>query len=388
MNIVNEQDESLITLTLDMGASISKALYNVKSLSEFDDHQCRENKTYSMYMDSEMIRVPEKMVKDESFGNFVSTPENSAWIKLKAKDANVVAFGLLARKFQALKQNQIYSVKYENALDKCLAFIGAIIKKHNLNPLKINVIINLLIPYDEFKSREIIKNNISKSIKNFYFQNIAIKSKLVKFNCFPEGFGGFVNRVDSYGCEWVKDKKIAVLMIGHRNCTCLIFEKGNLFHGETIRTGFFDLIKDIQSNSIGQNINDLEYVVPKMNKDLNNSSKMISCLIKANNKKNQKNELEKIKTAIINSREKFWIMLSTWLDSQIPSYLNEIMIFGGASQYFQLEINQYYSWSNIYWAVDTANEIQKSLFSEIDMEDKLPYRFVDVFGLHKHISKK
>jgi hypothetical protein len=376
-----------------MGASISKGIYSLKNFDDDPGVNLDETESsflteiYSMYMESEMITVPEKMIVQDINVFNSNIPEHLAWIKLKGRDTNVAVFGFLAKKFQAMKQNQIYSVKYENALGKCLVFVGAIIKKHSLDPLNVSVSVNLLIPYDEFKSSKIIEKNLQKSLKSFYFQGMAIKSKLVGFKCFPEGYGGFINRVDLYGLNWLKEKKIAVLMIGHRNCTCLIFEQGNLLHGETIRSGFFDLIKDIQNNSIGQNTKDLEFLVPKISRDLSKSSEILSCLIKANNQENQKNELEKIKTAINNSREKFWNLLSNWLEGQIPSYLNEIMIFGGASQYFQPELEQYYSWIDIDWAVDTANEIQDLLFSEMTNNDKLPYRFIDAFGLHKHMSK-
>lgn len=386
MNIVNEQDESLIFLTLDLGASISKALYTIDKFENLS-MQRTTSETHIMYMSSEMIKLPQKMLEPENVSNLVGTPEDAAWIRLSSKDTNVTLFGLLAKKFQAMKQNQIHSVKYENALDKCLAFIGAIIKKHNLNPLRVKVNLNLLIPYDEFKSGEVIKRNIHKSIKSFYFQDLVIRAKLDEFDCFPEGFGGFIYRVDFKGQEWLKDKKIAVVMLGHRNSSCLIFERGSLLSGETIRAGYFDFIKDIQNNSIGQKLEDLEFLIPRIKKVSSESDRILNSLIKANKKQNQNTELKSIKNAINLSKEKFWNRLSNWLDYQIPSYLNEIMIFGGASNYFQEEFQKSYHWSNIYWGDDTINELKQLSFTELEHEQNLPHRFIDVFGLHQHVSK-
>lgn len=382
MDIAAELDVSLITLTLDMGASISKALYSFENLEE-ESQETEASKIHLMYMDAEMITISEKMVENLDFWNMGDVPENYAWIKSKPKDNKVTAFGLLAKKFKAMKQ--IHLVKYENALDKCLAFIGAIIKKHNLNPFQIEVNLNLLIPYDEFKSRDIIHQNLRQNIQNFYFQTLEIKSKLGEFNCYPEGFGGFINRAYSQKKNWLIEKKIAVLMIGHRNCSCLIFEQGNLFHGETISTGFFDLIKDIKNNSIGQKIEDLEFIIPKISSDLNQSKDILSSLIRGNKRKNQQSELKKIKSAVENSREKLWNIIFNWLDSQIPNYLHEIMILGGAAQYFQEELKECFDWSKIDWSLDLANEIDDLFFKNYDRDDKLSFRFIDVFGLHKYM---
>ena len=384
-SVENERSESLITLTLDMGASISKGLYNL-STPEKNNLQTEISTTnHYMYMESEMITISEKMIGLLDFENSVNSPENFAWIKLKSKDSNVTAFGLLAKKFKAMKQT--HEVKYENALDKTLAFIGAIIRKHNLNPLKIEVALNLLIPYDEYTSRENIQKNIQKNIQNYYFQDTLIQSRLITFNCYPEGFGGFINRASSKNQSWLKEKKIAVLMIGHRNCTCLIFDRGSLFHGETISTGFFDLIKDIKSNSIGQNLDDLEFIIPKYFEDLEQTENILFSLVKAHKKQNQKMELQKIKSAIHNSKQKLWNIISIWLDGQVPNYLHEIMILGGAAQYFQKELKDCFSWGNIDWSTDIAKEINELFFSEFEREDKLSFRFIDVFGLHKFLTK-
>ena len=144
----NERSESFITLTLDMGASISKGLYSLSNPENINtcqtNPQTEISKTYYMYMDSEMITIAEKMIGLLDFGNAVNSPENFAWIKLKSKNANVTVFGLLAKKFKAMKQ--IHELKYENALDKSLAFSGAIIKQQNLNPLNIKVSLHVLIP--------------------------------------------------------------------------------------------------------------------------------------------------------------------------------------------------------------------------------------------------
>ncbi|WP_036486856.1 hypothetical protein [Myxosarcina sp. GI1] len=372
-----ETKESILTLSLDVGASISKAVYTLDSVES--------SQIYYMYMDAEMIVVPEQMLQSFEFDwNLVDAPEHSAWIKSRSKALEVFTFGLLARKLKA--QKQIHLIKYENAVEKSLAFIGAIAQKHNLSQ-KLTINLNLLIPYNEFESRVILEESIKKAVKSFYFRKTSIKGKLTQFFCLPEGYGGFLNRVNLKGYDWLKNSKLAVIMIGHRNCSCLVFERGTLNNAATIDLGFIDLIEEIKKHSIGQKLEDLEEVIPLIGLNTEKINKLLPALLRSQNKSNQEIEFEKLKITIINSRQKVWTSIKSWLDGQIPSMLHETIVLGGAAQYFCQEIEEFLKWTDIHWAKDTANEINNVLFSEIDDSQNMPLRFIDVYGLHKHIIK-
>ena len=208
---------------------------------------------------------------------------------------------------------------------------------------------------------------------------------LIQFNCYPEGFGGYTNRVLRNGETWAKDSVVAVLMIGHRNCTSLVFEKGKLISADTIRTGFYDLIRDVQVNTISQSIEDLEYLIPQLNKNSSKSSEILSSLVRANNSKNREAELDLIISAIDDSREKLWNKLVSWLENQIPNRLNELMIFGGGSYYFKDNLESFFSWINIYWGKDVINEIDRISGSNNELNSQLSLRSIDVYGLHKYL---
>jgi len=381
----NQQRETYLNLTIDTGASLTKACYTIGTniQDEFDT-----DKIYFMKMGSEMISVPSKMIEADKLSLQKDQPEDAAWIKLKAKDVNATTFGLLAKKFQAMKQLQIYSVKYENALEKCLAFIGAIISKHKLDKTNIKVIVNLLIPYDEHNSSSLIENDLKNKIKSYYFQGDRITAQLVRFKCFPEGFGGYANRVATNGENWAKDRIISVLMIGHRNCTILVFEKGKLLKADTIRVGFFDLIKNIQRYTINQSIDELEYIIPMVHYNPKKSSQILSSLVRGNSAKNRKAELEMINLAIENSKEMLWNKLVNWLNSHVPNRLNELMIFGGVSLYFRENFENLFSWINIYWGGDVIKEINELFDFNNEPNGHLSLRTIDVYGLHKSLKNR
>jgi hypothetical protein len=365
-----------IVCSLDLGASTSKGVYDFIS--------GKRKTTGVMTIGSMVSQIPISFLRQETV--VCAEPENLAWIRYKQKDKNVILVGEIAKKYNSLI-GSIDEVKYEKGIDKCLAFVGAIIVKHQLNPKDIEVTFNLLIPRDETKSKELVEETLRKKMSSFVFQNRLIEADLVKFVCCSEGLGGFFRRLEylEEGKEWVKNKKLAILMLGHRNCSCIRIEEGGIQNAETIRLGYFDYLKDIQKNTIGQKIEELEIVVPKLGKDEENNDKVLATLIKSSNSKNRSVELKEIKKAIAESRKRFWYQLSNWMDSQVPQSLDEIQIYGGVSVELEQELfNKFNGTSSaLYWGKETVEEMKNLPFAEYLVEQGLCRRFIDVFGMHK-----
>lgn len=377
---MNDRSGSYFNLTLDVGTSISKAIYSFENNIEQD---YSVPSLYSMSMDSEIMRISQSSLDSSNISRSSIAPENAAWVKYRKKDDLVCVLGLLAKKFQAQKSSHL--LKYENAVDKCLAFIGAIALKHDLDVTNLKIKLNLLIPYDEYESEEIIKSTLKAKSRQFYFQGLLIKARLLTFSCFPEGYGGLMQRTATKGMEWLNDKKIAVLMIGHRNCSYLRFEQGQFFKADTIKLGFLNLVQEIKNCSIGQELEDLEYIIPRIGNNISENNNLFAALIKSKDFKNRDKEIEFLKQAIKNSKNNIWSLIKEWLDSQTPTFLHETIILGGASYYFQEEINLFCQWNNPYWSSDTVKEIQRLLFLNFESSKNLVFRFVDAYGLHNHV---
>ena len=360
-----------LNVSLDLGASSSKGMYSLHSKNNPE-----VNTVNSIAMEPEIVEVPISLLKERLKCD--AKPENVAWISYRAKDEEAVMVGTLAKKY-VLKGNCIENVKYESATDKCLALIGAIAVKHELLEIpesKLEICLNLLIPSDEKHSKKILEKNLRNSLKRFYFQERAISCKLMAFSLFVEGTGGllhFIGQNQSYD-----EKTIVVLMLGHRNCSCLILKKGDFIH-DSVRLGYFDYVQSIKERSIGQKIEDLEYAMPQIDRDPDNSEFWINSLIRGNISANQEEERNRLISAIEVAKKLHWKKVSNWLDAKIPRRLDKMLVLGGASLSFKEELSKEFSWiEKINWGEDIVAELEK-----FGVEKSMVDRFADVFSLHK-----
>ncbi|MEN9871596.1 MAG: hypothetical protein RLZZ171_2588 [Cyanobacteriota bacterium] len=360
-----------LIISLDLGASASKGMYSI--YENIDDTSPKTTETITM--EPEIAKVPIELLEEEQANFARSSPENVAWIAYKAQDEEGIAIGRAAKKY-VLSGEQIESVKYQFATDKCLAFIGVIASKHGISDDILEIVLNLLIPSDEKQSRQALEKSIRKRLKRFYFRKKLISCRLSEFNLQIEGIGGLFYRMEqNQECE---SKIIVVLMLGHRNCSCLVFDKGNFSH-DSIRLGYYDYIQNIKERSIGQKIEDLEYVMPQIEKEPERMDFWLGHLIRGHQCSDREQERLKLTEAITISKGLHWQKVSRWLDRKIPNRLDEILIFGGASRGFKQELTQKFFWAeNVDWGEETSNELEK-----FGIEESMLYRFADVFGLHK-----
>lgn len=369
-----------LNITIDVGTSITKVVYNLDEGSEL-----------FLKMDSECISAPIGSLNQ--FNNKLTNvlPEDSAWISLKKNDSQVYLLGILAKQVQMRKS--LKKSKYEDAEKKILGIVGAIVFNHKLEVNELKVNINLLLPYDEYCSQEMLEKSLKKSLKSFYFKGRHISVELVDFTCFVEGYGGFINRVVSQGgIEWLNQRQIVVLMFGHRNIGFLLFKQGALFSADTLNLGFYNFLEAIKNQSIGQDLSLLEQFIPLIGNDL--SSDLLQGLVKSKEQKNRKKEISQLKNVIKQMRKTVWSSIQNWLEEKIPTLMDEVIILGGCSQYFTEEINKYFSWGNIYWGEDLASEVAEILpeklretpILNVEIDNSLSFRFVDVFGLHKFLK--
>ncbi len=366
---MEQENKVQLIVTLDLGASASKGAYTI-----YSENDRTSNQIEFMTMGSEIAKVPTSILQSAIEIN--SQAEDVAWIKSKSKDNEGIAIGTFAKKY-ACKEEQIENVKYEFAVDKCLAFVGAIAYKHGVTELP-DIMFNLLIPSDEKESAEVLRKNIAAKIKSYYFKDTLVRGKITSCHINIEGTGGILNRIGNRASKG----KIVALMLGHRNCSCLVLDRGNLSHS-CIRLGYFDYLKSIRENAIGQKFEDLEYVIPRIEKEPEPKirDKWLNSLIKGTRSSNQKEEKKKLETAIANSRKLHWTKIANWLDTQIPDRLDEILILGGASGSFRKELSEYL-WADLSWCEDVIEELKT--IGKLNEEDLS--RYVDVFGLHKQYS--
>lgn len=305
----------------------------------------------------------------------------------RKKNDSIVAVGLLARDLKA--QYRMDALKYEGAIYKVLAIVGAIAQKHNL-PSTLTANIGVLLPWGEYRSRQWLTELLSKALKSFYFRGQHLKVEVKHISCLPEGFGGLQLRVSEQGESWLQNRKVAVLMFGHRNTSYLWLERGGLREGKTTELGFHQLIQKIVERTPGQyDVDFLTSIVYRLGKNIIPENKLLHTLLQSTQDKNRNREIVQITRVIRSARQEYWSLLKNWLDSVIPSSVHEVICLGGVAQYLRPEIEQQFAWTSLYWADEIIPQIKKlHLPVPLDQQQDLAYRLVDVYGYSNYMSGK
>jgi hypothetical protein len=321
-------------------------------------------------MEPEVATVPLESLQayeESKIGN--SSPENSAWIQYQGKSQSV---GFLARK-RFYADLQLQKRKFELALPKVLAIVGAIAEKHNLsNDSSINL--GMLLPWGEYQDRVLFKDLVTKALEDYYFKENHKSFKVNTFLCLPEG-GGILTRGRTPGSS-IKDQTIAVVMLGYRDVSVLLVERGEMREGKTATLGFSKMIDAVIGQTSGLNATQLVPAICKAGTNIN--VKYFDDLVNLEGDY-KKYELEKIRSAVDNGRKEYWMMLSNWLSLQIPKEVDEIMVSGGTANYFKSHITKYFKGKKINWC-DTLESQLSTNFSQVQTKS-LQYRLTDVYGL-------
>lgn len=350
---------SPLKLAVDPGGSFLKCFYTLESF-----------KPELLLMEPEVATVPLESLQayeQSKIGN--SSPENSAWIEYQN---SFQAVGFLARKrFNA--DLQLQRRKFELALPKVLAMVGAISNKHDL-PNNSSIQLGILLPWGEYQDRALFQQLITQALADYKFKGQPKSFKLDAFVCLPEG-GGILTRGRAPGSS-IKDQTIAVIMLGYRDTSILVIERGEMSKGKTEPLGFSKMIESVMSQTSGLNPHQLTAVICKAGRNINTKALEELAMVDAAYKEH---EITTIKNAITNGRKEYWMMLSNWLKLQVPRDVDEVIIGGGTAHYFRSQLNNLFSTTKVNWCDHLETQITDN-FSQVAAKS-LQYRLTDVYGL-------
>lgn len=309
------------------------------------------------------------MYEHNKIGN--AAPENSAWIEYKGK---YQAVGFLARKrFHA--DLQLQRRKFELALPKVLAIVGALAEKHNL-PVGAAIRLGIVFPWGEYQDRALFRQLITEGLANFRFRGKERSFVLDTFICLPEG-GGVLTRGRAPGSS-LKEQIVAVVMIGYRDISVLLVERGDMSNGCTEPLGMARMIESVKCQTSGLNQHKLVAAICKAGKGIN--PKALAELVVTTDPAYRDDEISGIRKAIAGAREEYWMMLSRWLQQRVPREASEVILAGGTANYFRAELNAMFSHSQINWCEELEKQLNNN-FGTLLAAKSLSYRLTDVYGL-------
>ena len=378
---------SRIILSFDPGSSLTKVVY------QLDCGEGVKNKKHLLLMESNVLRVPLSKVKAHQRSSSVADSViDRIWVQsAKEEECEVAAVGFLAQQFWSGAQYK--ELKYEAALYKVLASIGLIVHEHQLvQPIHVNL--SCLLPYSEYGNREQLRFLLAQNLERFSFLDTPVEARLELWQCFPESFG-MLQLSQSQGS--ISSGQHVMLMFGHRNTSCLVYERGMLVEQSSMSTelGFYQLVEAIAQRASIQDealLMQVLYKLEVLEKPINPQEPLIQCLCQSRDAGNQGTEARLIAKAINECVEEYWHLIKNWLTAQLPLNVEKVVIAGGAARYLQKRLHDYFSHVSDYWGEEHIPKIQKGLgFKQFGLDDvnseALSIRMMDIYGVHHYVSQ-
>lgn len=362
-----------ITIAADFGASLGRAIYSTSP---------NHSNPQLILLDPQVVIVPAKSIDNyEKFKIGQANPEDSAWIQFS--DTHF-AVGFLAKKtFNSV--HCLESLKVDSAIPQALSIVGSVAQKNNL-PSSFSLSLGILLPWNEFRDREKFQSQISAALSDYIFRGQRFSVQLDSFTALPEGGGIFARgRVpESLGQKLLTPQQltIAVIMLGYRNSSLLVIEKGELTRGATGDLGFARMVQKIQTFTSGQKAEHLIPVICQARDKL--GKRVLETLVRSQRQELRQKEVEEIAEAIADARGEYVALLQNWLLQHLPTQtkIDEFIISGGTARYLQRELTEVLKdfGGSLNWCHSLEERILKT-FGDTVSHHSLESRLADVYGL-------
>ena len=275
---------SSLTLVFDPSSSLSKGLYSLS-----------DGQMQVMTMEPDLVKVSKSSLEQLEQGSVgISFPENEAIV---GYGNGYYAVGFVARS-QFYSYDHLKQLKYEKAVPKVLGMVGAIAQRKRLRS-KFGLKLGILLPYCEYQDRLKLKTVLKEALSQFSFRHQSYQVELEFFECLPEGSGVLLRGGNRQNHS--ASKSLLVVMIGYRNVSYLLMERGKLTRGETEDLGFVWLINKVKEATSG--LKATELIVPIIQGGRNVNKTPFKSLLKSQSDSLRKEELTEIVKAVQMARE-------------------------------------------------------------------------------------
>ncbi len=328
----NHSFQELI-LALDFGGSSTKGIYCTM----------KQSIPVSLVMEPEVVRISDDSVTCQTLG--ATEPENAAWVNYMGE---TFAVGYLAKtKYYA--NEGLKELKYERAIAKTLASIWATSQKLQLGTI-FRLALVCLLPPGELENKDSFYKQLKTILADFTTPTGRMRVELTQFKCLPEGAGIYLAYQKQLG-QAIKTKTHALVMLGYRNASVLISDKGIVAaDGKTCDLGMIRLLEKVVAKTSGQTASQLAPAVVAAGSDI--STTPFLQLLRSTNNINKQQELLQIQKAVKLAKSEYAAVLTSWLDQVISrSAVSSIVFCGGTADYMRRELNSHYPGIPCLWGV-------------------------------------
>lgn len=347
-----------LEIALDFGGSRTKGVFTLKPFN-----------LELITMEPEVVRVARPSIEsymDINVGG--ASPQDSAWVEYRDE---IHAVGFLAKKSFSGNPG-LGELKFERALYKVLAVVGAIAQQRKL-PQKFTLGLGVLLPWGEYSDRKRFEHLVAEALHDYRFRGQQLSVVLQRFNCNPEGGGLlYLGRNSNFS---LSNRNIAVVMIGYRNASALVVQRGNMTSGNTSELGFIRLLEKVQQVTSG--IGDAQLSAAIYNAGPRVAEKALKALPRSTGAELRNQEISTIAESIKQLRPGYWSAIESWLQNVIPSDTDEVIISGGTAGYLHRLLSQHFQQFEVNWCDHLEDRILTAFPGQAD---SLQYRLTDVYG--------
>lgn len=350
-----------VTVAFDYGGSLTKIIYTGL------DRQVR-----LLCMEPEVVSVPRESILAYARDQLGSAnPENRAWIAFR-NDYRAVGY-LAKQRFHA--NAGLSQLKYERALHKTLAAMWVIKEKLRL-PQNFTAAIAVLLPPGEYEDRGRFERVLREALAEYQTPTGLMTVELLAFNCKPEGGGIYLMHNKKVGSA-LKERVCAIAMIGYRNASLLVAQRGDVRPGKMSDLGFIRMVEKVVARTSGQIAERLTPAIVAAGVEF--KAVPLMRLARSSTRERRAEEVQQMIAAIKEARPEYLRSLTSWLDENLPPDCDEIVFSGGTADYLKKELNEHYDRTPIVW------NAEMSIPSVLDRKG-FGNRLSDVYGMFSYFK--
>jgi hypothetical protein len=351
-----------LIIILDYGGSATKGVYADASLNE-----------RLLVMEPEVISLPLSAITNYEQTKLGSPhPSDAAWVSVEENSCYVVGY-LAQSRFNG--NPGLSSLKYERAFPKTLAAVWVAAQELKLGN-KFNAAIAILLPAGEYESGNQLHELIADGLKDFQTPTGRMSVTLTHWNCKPEGGGVYMLHRHQLGGDAARRQTIAVVMMGYRNASLLLFERGQVSKRITSSLGFIKLVELVEGRIAGlPSTARLARAIAKAGERI--EVRHLKALALSSVPEVRAKEAQKIADAVAACRAEYSSVFCSWLREVLPQQitLDEVVLCGGTAEYLRPELENHFAHTEISW--NGGIELPASLIDE-----ELGSRLCDAYGMY------
>ena len=177
-------------------------------------------------------------------------------------------------------------------------------------------------------------------------------------------------------------------MLGYRDISVVVSERG-VITGKTEDIGLAEMIKLVISRTSGLEPQPLLKAIHQTGSAI--KPKSFERLAKSQNAEFKAEETNEIAEAIRKSRIEYWVRVSKWLQSHVPTDVDEIIVGGGTAEYLKSELKAFstkrFLGATYSWAAELEEDVRQ-VFNLAPDKDALCIRLTDAYGLYRYMQKQ